>query len=148
MPKGNDTFTVAYLDTSGQAGYNSVRTVTSYTWQVVFFATNTQVTSSPATPVTGQPVTLTTPVTPSSGAAVLPTGTLTFTVNGTPVTCSSPATLNGPTRPWPPAPCPTDSPVAPTSSRPTYPGDTWYAASIGSLSLTVARRPPPSTGSP
>ena len=23
MPKGNDTFTVAYLDTSGQAGYNS-----------------------------------------------------------------------------------------------------------------------------
>ena len=94
MLKGSDTFTVAYLDTSGQAGYNSDLGTTSYTWQVVYFATNTQVSSNPAAPVTGQAVTLTAAVTPSSGAAQLPTGTLTFSVNGTPVTCASPATLD------------------------------------------------------
>ena len=85
MLKGSDKFTVAYLDSSGQAGYNSDLGTTAYTWQVVYFATNTQVVSNPAAPVTGQSVTLTAPVTPSSGAAQLPTGTLTFSVNGTPV---------------------------------------------------------------
>ena len=84
MPKGTDKFTAAYLDPSGQAGYASVLTTAPTTWRVVAFATNTQVTSSPATPVTGQPVTLTSTVVPISGATEFPTGTLTFTVNGEP----------------------------------------------------------------
>ena len=89
--------------------------------------------------MTGQPVTLTTPVTPASGAAALPTGTLTFAVNGTTVTCSSP----GHAQHQQPAHghlhrCPRACPAGPTSSRPPTPA-TRYAASIGSLSLTVAK---------
>ena len=139
MPKGNDTFTVAYLDTSGQAGYNSDLGTTSYTWQVVYFATNTQLSSSPANPVTGQSVTLTAPVTPSSGAAVLPTGTLTFSVNGTPVSCASPATLSTANPPVATCTLPHGLPGGTDVIQASYPGDTWYAGSIGSLSLTVGQ---------
>ncbi len=139
MLKGSDKFTVAYLDSSGQAGYNSDLGATSYTWQVVYFATNTQVVSSPAAPVTGQPVTLTAPVTPSSGAAQLPTGTLTFSVNGTPVTCQSPAVLNTSNPPVASCTLPDGLPGGSDVLQATYPGDPWYAASIGSLSLTVGQ---------
>ena len=139
MPKGNDTFTVAYLDTSGQAGYNSDLGTTAYTWQVVSFATNTQISAAPTTPVTGQAVTLTAPVTPSSGAAVLPTGTLTFSVNGTPVTCAAPAVLSAANPPVASCTLPQGLPGGTDVVQATYPGDNWYAASIGSLSLTVGQ---------
>ena len=139
MPKGLDTFTVAYLDTSGQAGYNSDLGSTSYSWQVVYFATNTQIVASPANPVTGQPVTLTAPVTPSSGAATLPTGTLTFAVNGSPVTCASPAVLSDANPPVATCTLPNGLPGGADVIQAAYPGDAWYAASIGSLSLTVGQ---------
>jgi hypothetical protein len=117
MLKGSDTFTVAYLDSSGQAGYNSDLGSTSYTWQVVYFATNTQVISNPAAPVTGQAVTLTAPVTPSSGAAQLPTGTLTFSVNGPRSPAPPPPRSTRATHPPQPAPYLVASLEAPTSSR-------------------------------
>ena len=139
MPKGLDTFTVAYLDTSGQAGYNSDLGTTSYSWQVVYFATNTQIVANPANPVTGQSVTLTAPVTPSSGAATLPTGTLTFAVNGSPVTCASPAVLSNANPPVATCTLPNGLPGGADVIQASYPGDAWYAASIGSLSLTVGQ---------
>ena len=139
MPRGNDTFTVDYLDTTGQAGYASDLGATSYTWQVVSFATNTQISSNPTNPVTGQPVTLTSTVTPSSGAAQLPTGNLTFSVNGTPVTCASPATLDSANPPVATCTLPGGLPGGTDVIQATYPGDPWYAASIGSLSLTVGQ---------
>jgi hypothetical protein len=139
MLKGSDKFTVAYLDSSGQAGYNSDLGTSSYTWQVVYFATNTQVVSNPAAPVTGQSVTLTAPVTPSSGAAQLPTGTLTFSVNGTPVTCQSPATLDTSNPPVASCVLPNGLPGGTDVIQAVYPGDPWYAASIGSLSMTVGQ---------
>ena len=144
MPRGNDTFTAAYLDQSGVTTFPSVLSTASsspgqYTYQVVSYATNTQISVSPAAPVTGQPVTLTIPVVPSSGAAVLPTGTLTFAVNGTTVTCSAPATLNTNNPPVATCTLPSGLPGGSDVIQATYPGDTWYAASIGSLSLTVAK---------
>ena len=151
MPTGNDTFTAAYLDTSGASGYATVLTPTAYTWQVVAYSTNTQITASPAAPVTGQPVIVTATVTPASGAAALPTGTLAFTVNGLAVSCASPATLNGANPPQATCTLTGGLPGGGDVIQASYPGDVatagsggldgWYAGSTGSLGLAVGKAP-------
>lgn len=88
LPTGTTSITAAY---SGDATFtSSVSSVVPVT--VGMASTTTTVTFSPSTPVFGQSVTLTATVAPVSPGAGVPTGTVTFFLNGT--TSLGPGTLN------------------------------------------------------
>ena len=167
LPEGTDKFTAVYHDYTGGSGYATSYTTgtttvpvthpsppqsntepwSSVTYQVVYFGTVSNVTSSPSTPVTGQPTLLKTTVVPSFGAATLPTDAtpIVFTVNGTAVTCSAhggTTTTGKLTSANPPtASCYVASglPGGADVVQATYPSDGVYASSVGSLSMTVAK---------
>ncbi len=124
--------------------------------------TSTAVTSSPASPKTGSPVTLTATVTPVTTDVHTPTGTVTFTITGSDasvINCKTSDTVSISHAGV--ATCPilkhqllaAASPYAVTAA---YSGDANFEGSTGTLSLTVATantktkvkfiRPKPSSG--
>ncbi|MHB8220073.1 MAG: Ig-like domain repeat protein, partial [Acidimicrobiales bacterium] len=163
MPQGTDTFTAVYHDFTGASDYSTAYTTRSgkptspptaptttttapwsaVTYQVSYYGTVSNVTSSPTTPATGQPVTLYDSVVPSSGATTLPTdpNPIVFTVNGSPVTCTATkgdGRLNSSNPPLATCYVVAGLPGGSDSVQATYPTDGTYAPSVGSLSLQVA----------
>ena len=144
MPQGNLAYTAYYSDTSGDTGYATSPVSSPVNYTIVYYSTDTTVSVNPASPVSGQPVTFTATVNPRDGYSVLPTGTIVFVVNGNPVTCDtgvSDPTLN--TNNPPTATCTVDAGLAGgvDSVQAAYPGNGIYAASTGSLAVTVTRAP-------
>ncbi|MGH4023283.1 MAG: Ig-like domain repeat protein, partial [Pseudonocardiaceae bacterium] len=91
----------------------------------------TTLTASPASSVCGQPVTFTATVTPVAPSTGTPTGTVVFTVDGTP---SAPVTLAGGVASF------TTTLAAGTHTvTATYSGDACFNASTGTLSYTTTK---------
>jgi hypothetical protein len=135
LPSGNITIRVVY---SGDANFNGA-TWTDATTEVVRFVTRTAVTSSAASTVFGNPVTFTATVT-STGAGT-PTGGVTFSADGNPISdCTQgaePIALNGSAQ----AQCTTSSLTAGTHAiTVAYSGDGTFAASTGALPTQIVNQ--------
>ena len=154
LSEGTDNIVAVYHNYGGTIAY-ATAVSSAYTYQVVYFGTVSNITSSPTTPVSGQATTLTDTVVPASGAPSLPTAALplVFTVNGTPVTCSQdPSNVNNTTGVLTATNPPTAScyvaaglPGGADVIQAAYLTDSVYAPSVGSLSMTVTKAPTTTT---
>jgi hypothetical protein len=131
---GAPTYTIGTTD---PALYRNILTMTLDSSTSPAVGTATAVTSSPANPVVGQPVSLTATVSVPSPGAGTPTGTVAFTDNGgNSSLCTATLDESSPDT----ATC-TYTDTAPETDSVTgaYSGDSNYATSSGSTSVTVGQ---------